>query len=111
MAEKPVKAKQPEKVKVNGRSQEAAKPKQPEKPKSLLAKAPDKDKDKSQPKQPNRIVRWWRETMGELRKVSWPTPQEAWRLTTIVIMVMLATAMFLGALDYIFSRLVGLLVA
>ena len=106
MAEKPVKVKQPEKVKANGRAQEAARP---EKSKSLLAKAPEKEK--SQPKQPNRMVRWWRETLGEMRKVSWPTPKDAWRLTVIVIVVMFATSVFLGALDYVFSRLVVLLVA
>ena len=113
MAEKPVKSKQPEKVKADERAKDAVKAKQPEKPKAVLAKAPEKDKDKekSQPRQPNRIVRWYRETIGELRKVSWPTPQEAWRLTYIVIIVMLATSLFLGALDFIFSRLVGLLVS
>jgi preprotein translocase subunit SecE len=36
-------------------------------------------------KKTNAIVRWWRETIGELRKVTWPTPPEAWRLTKIVI--------------------------
>jgi preprotein translocase subunit SecE len=113
VAEKPVKAKQPEKMKANGRAQEDAKPKQPEKPKAIQVKTPEKDKDKekSQPKKPNRIVLWWRETIGELRKVSWPTPQEAWRLTYIVIIVMAATSIVLGLLDFIFSRLVGLLVA
>ena len=29
------------------------------------------------PKKENRIKRWWRETVGELRKVNWPTTQEA----------------------------------
>jgi preprotein translocase subunit SecE len=113
VAEKPVKAKQPEKVKANGRAQEDAKPKQTEKPKAIQVKTPEKDKDKekSQPKKPNRIVQWWRETIGELRKVSWPTPQEAWRLTVIVIIVMAATSVVLGLLDFVFSRLVTLLVA
>jgi preprotein translocase subunit SecE len=112
VAEKPVKLKQPEKVKAEGRSQETVKAKQPEKAKAVQTKAPEKDKDKekSQPRQPNRLVRWYRETVGELRKVSWPTTQDAWRLTYIVIIVMLATSLVLGALDFIFSRLVGLLV-
>ena len=39
-------------------------------------------------KKEGRIKRWWRETIGELHKVNWPTPKEAWRLTKIVIMVM-----------------------
>ena len=112
MAEKPIKVKQPEKGKADGRAVESAKAKQPEKPKAIQTKTPEKDKDKekAQPRQPNRVVRFWRETIGELRKVSWPTPQEAWRLTYIVIIVMLSTALVLGALDFLFSRLIGALV-
>ncbi len=65
------------------------------------------DRDKKQ----NAIQRTWRETIGELRKVTWPTPQEAWRLTRIVLAVMLLMSAVLGLLDYVFSKLVTLLVA
>lgn len=57
-----------------------------------------------------RIKRWWRETVGELRKVNWPTPREAWRLTKIVLLVMVAMGALLGSLDYLFTKLVALLV-
>jgi preprotein translocase subunit SecE len=57
-------------------------------------------------KEPNRLQRWWRETIGELRKVSWPTPQEAWRLTRIVLIVMAAMSAALGLLDFIFSKVI-----
>jgi preprotein translocase subunit SecE len=60
------------------------------------------------PKQPNAIARWWRETIGELRKVSWPTPPEAWRLTKIVLVVMFLMSALLGFLDYIFSTVISL---
>lgn len=60
-------------------------------------------------KKPNKIQKWWRETVGELRKVTWPTKEEAIKMTKIVIVVVLATAIFLGVVDFIFSRLVGLL--
>ena len=77
-------------------------------------KAPVKEKkdekEQTQPKQPNRLVRWYKETMGELRKVTWPTYPEAWRLTIIVLIVMLATAVLLGSLDFLFSRLIAWLV-
>ena len=56
----------------------------------------------------NRIKRWWRETIGELRKVTWPTPREAWRLTKIVLLVMIIMGVILGGLDFIFTKLVGL---
>jgi preprotein translocase subunit SecE len=58
-------------------------------------------------KKPNAIQKFWRETVGELRKVTWPTPQEAMNMTRIVLMVMLAMAAFLGLLDYGFSWIVG----
>ena len=48
--------------------------------------------------------------MGELRKVSWPTRQQAQRLTVIVLVTMLVMALFLGGLDFIFSELITLLV-
>ena len=110
MAEKPVKAKQPEKNK----KAEISKVQQPEKLKPFQAKAPVKEKkdekERAQPKQPNRLVRWYKETLGELRKVSWPTLQEARRLTGIVLIVMVATAALLGSLDFLFSRLIAWLV-
>jgi len=64
--------------------------------------------DKSQkPKKENRIKRWWRETVGELHKVNWPTPREAWRLTKIVIIVMLIMGAVLGSLDFVFTKIIG----
>jgi len=59
------------------------------------------------PKKENRIKRWWRETVGELRKVTWPTPREAMRLTKIVILVMLIMGALLGGLDFLFTKLIG----
>jgi preprotein translocase subunit SecE len=61
-------------------------------------------------REPNRIQRWFRETVSELRRVSWPTPAEAVSLTRIVIIVMIISAIILGGLDALFERLlVGLL--
>ncbi len=56
-------------------------------------------------KQPNAVVRYYRETVGELRKVSWPTRQEAINLTSITLVVIVAMSAFLGTLDYIFNQL------
>jgi preprotein translocase subunit SecE len=60
-------------------------------------------------KKPKKIAIWWRETVGELHKVSWPTPQEAWRLTRIVLVVIVLVGSFLGILDYGLSRLITLI--
>ena len=56
------------------------------------------------------ISRFWRETVGELRKVTWPTPKEDWALTKIVLIVTVIMAAILGLLDFAFSQLIGLLV-
>jgi preprotein translocase subunit SecE len=69
------------------------------------------DKVKTAEKKPNRIQRFFRETVGELRKVSWPTTQEAWSLTRIVLIVMAVMSVALGLLDFIFSWLITRLVA
>ena len=66
---------------------------------------PDKEK------KPNAISRWWRETIGEWKKVSWPTPPETWRLTKIVLVVMTFMSVLLGVLDYAFTRLIAFVLA
>jgi preprotein translocase subunit SecE len=56
--------------------------------------------------QTNRIQQFTRETVGELRKVTWPTTQEAMNLTKIVLIVLAAMSLLLGFLDYLFSLLI-----
>jgi preprotein translocase subunit SecE len=88
--------------------------KAPEKSKQIVkaaAKTPEKAKQGEKKNLLDRIKKWWRETLGELRKVTWPTPQEAWRLTKIVLAVMAGMAIVLGLLDLLFSFLVGLILA
>jgi preprotein translocase subunit SecE len=68
-----------------------------------------KNDNKPVVKKPNKIQKWWNETVGELRKVTWPTKEEALKMTKIVVVVVLATAVFLGVVDFVFSRLIGLL--
>jgi len=59
-------------------------------------------------KKENAIVRFYRETIGELRKVSWPTREEAINLTKIVIVVLIIMAIFLGAVDWLGGWLLDL---
>ena len=61
-------------------------------------------------RKPRAIQRFFKETIGELRKVSWPTWPEARRLTTIVLIVVAGMALFLGLFDILFSQLIGLIV-
>ncbi len=61
--------------------------------------------------QPNVIARFYRETVGEIRKVSWPTGQEARHLTGIVLLVLLIMAVLLWLVDESGAWLVGLALA
>jgi preprotein translocase subunit SecE len=70
-----------------------------------------KKSDKKIKDQENKIVRYVRETRGEIRKVTWPTRQESQRLTAIVLGVTALMALFLGVLDFIFSTTVQGLVS
>ncbi|MBP7999974.1 MAG: preprotein translocase subunit SecE [Chloroflexi bacterium] len=56
------------------------------------------------------VRRYFRETRGELRRVTWPTREESQRLTGVVIAVTIVFALFLGALDFVFSNIVGALI-
>jgi len=49
------------------------------------------------------------ETITELRKVAWPTRQEATYLTTIVIVVTVIMAMVLWVIDFGFSELMSVI--
>ena len=55
------------------------------------------EKDKS--KKTNAIQSFFRETSGELRKVSWPTWPEARQLTLLVLAVMVVMGIILGITD------------
>ena len=56
-------------------------------------------------KKRNGIKRFYQETVAELRKVSWPSQEEAINLTRVVVIVIVAMGLFLGVLDFIFGRL------
>lgn len=60
-------------------------------------------KKKAKPAKENAIIRYLRGTRAELRKVHWPTRQEAWNLTKIVLVVTISMALLLGLLDYLFA--------
>jgi preprotein translocase subunit SecE len=50
------------------------------------------------------IARYLRETRAELRKVSWPSREEAWNLTLIVLGATVAMSLILGAGDFVFAE-------
>ena len=58
---------------------------------------------KTKAKKENAVVKYLRETRIELRRVHWPTRQEAWNLTKIVMVVTSSMALFLSLMDYLFA--------
>lgn len=48
---------------------------------------------------------FFQEAIAELRKVNWPTREQARNLTMLVIAVSLAVGMILGAMDFIFEQI------
>jgi len=59
-------------------------------------------------KQDNRVVRYFKETRAELRKVHWPTRKEARNLTLIVLSVTVFMGVLLGVvLDTFFAWIAG----
>jgi preprotein translocase subunit SecE len=68
------------------------------------------EKAKKVKKQENAIQRYYRETVGELRKVSWPTWPEARRLTLLVLVVMVVVGLFLAGVDFLAGELMDLII-
>ncbi len=50
--------------------------------------------------------RWAEEIISELRKVTWPTREETWNLTLVVVVVAGAFGIFLGGVDMFFNWLI-----
>jgi preprotein translocase subunit SecE len=65
---------------------------------------------KATAKKENVVIKYLKETRAELKKVSWPSRQEATNLTLIVIAVTTFMALLLGFIDYIFAKLFGLII-
>ena len=51
------------------------------------------------------LINYLRDTRAELRHVSWPTRAQAINYTIIVVLISIGTGIFLGVLDFGFSRL------
>ena len=58
-------------------------------------------------KKPNRLAEYFREARAELRRVTWPTREEALNLTWIVLIVTVVMAILLWLLGNVFSSIIG----
>jgi preprotein translocase subunit SecE len=64
---------------------------------------------KATTKKENVVIKYLKETRAELKKVNWPSRQEATNLTLIVMAVTTFMALLLGLIDYIFAQLFKLI--
>jgi preprotein translocase subunit SecE len=51
----------------------------------------------------SRIQRFVQDSWQELKKVNWPTPEQARNLTILVLAVSSAVALYISAFDYVFG--------
>jgi preprotein translocase subunit SecE len=52
------------------------------------------------------VREYFRDTLGELRKVHWPTRLEARNLTLVVLATLIVASLILGLMDFLFERLI-----
>lgn len=52
------------------------------------------------------VIRYFYEVYLELRKVTWPTREEAWNMTLVVIAISVVIGLILGAVDFGLSQFV-----
>lgn len=55
-------------------------------------------------------LKFFKEVRSELKRVVWPTRQQAIRLTGMVIIVSVIVGIYIGALDYILTKIMALFV-
>jgi preprotein translocase subunit SecE len=59
----------------------------------------------------NFVSRIAHETVAELRKVTWPTRQDATQLTLLVLAVVIVASAVLGTLDFLFARVMAIIIS
>ena len=55
-------------------------------------------------------VTFIQQVIDELKKVTWPNQKEVIRLTIVVVLVSLLVGFFIGALDFIFTKVIATVV-
>lgn len=58
----------------------------------------------------NKITGYFKASLAEMKKVSWPTKKETYNYTFLVIGISLGVAAFLGALDYVFNLILQFII-
>ena len=74
----------------------------------LTARSPQQAQRRDRAPRHNPITQFVRESRIELRKVVWPTRQEAMRLTLVVVAVSAGVGLILGGFDFGIAQLFSL---
>lgn len=69
----------------------------------------DKKEKKSEKKQPNKVAKWFKDLKIEFNKVVWPTKKTVIDNTSVVLAVVVASAILVGLLDTGFLGLMRLI--
>ena len=64
-----------------------------------MAKNTTSKKEKSEKKQGNKLVKWFKDLRIEFKKVVWPTKKTVINNTSVVLGVIVASAVMVGAFD------------
>ncbi len=51
-----------------------------------------------------RLLNYLRDTKNEMRHVNWPTKNQAFAFTIIVVVVAILTGVYLGFFDFVFTK-------
>ena len=55
------------------------------------------------------IINYFKQVKEEARKVSWPDKKTTYNLTFVVVTVSLVVSAYIGLLDFIFQKFIGLI--
>ncbi|MBO5162901.1 MAG: preprotein translocase subunit SecE [Ruminococcus sp.] len=76
---------------------------------SEVSEKKDKKEKKSEKKQPNKVAKWFKDLKIEFKKVVWPTKKTVINNTSVVLAVVVASAVLVGLLDTGFLNLMRLI--
>ena len=74
-----------------------------------MAKNTTSKKEKSEKKQGNKIVKWFKDLKVEFKKVVWPTKKTVINNTSVVVGVIVGSAILVGLIDQGFLGLLRLI--
>lgn len=59
--------------------------------------------NKSKPARKSKVVEYLQDSTEEIKKVTWPTKNQAIKMTILVLIVVLITALVIAVLDFVFG--------